>query len=36
MAEEVNFHNNPTELEVKYNKYRNGRTHIQDSLDELK
>ncbi|RVE42824.1 hypothetical protein evm_012536 [Chilo suppressalis] len=33
MAEEVNYHNNPSDLENKYNKYKNVRCHIQDSLD---
>ncbi|CAH0747128.1 unnamed protein product [Diatraea saccharalis] len=36
MAEEVNYHNNPSDLEIKYNKYRNVRCHIQDSLDACK
>ncbi|KAJ2943909.1 hypothetical protein O0L34_g8230 [Tuta absoluta] len=37
MAEEVDLHNKPpSALEVKYNKYRDQRCHIQDTVDQVK
>ncbi|CAH2099595.1 unnamed protein product [Euphydryas editha] len=37
MAEEVeNFKKTPTELDMKYEKYRNVRCHIQETLDNVK
>lgn len=39
MAEEVEMYNKasvPSDLELKYNKYRTVRCHIQDSLDAVK
>ncbi|KAM3960182.1 uncharacterized protein CG7065-like [Aphomia sociella] len=37
MSEEVNIHNKDlSELDLKYNKYREQRCHIQDSLDSIK
>lgn len=39
MAEEVEMYNKanvPSELDLKYNKYRNVRCHIQDSIDSVK
>lgn len=37
MAEEVEmFKKNPSELDLKYDKYREVRCHIQDTLDAVK
>ncbi|XP_063829415.1 uncharacterized protein LOC135078792 [Ostrinia nubilalis] len=36
MAEEVKYHNEDSELDQKYNKYRGIRCHIQDSIDQVK
>uniref|UniRef100_A0A2A4K611 Uncharacterized protein n=1 Tax=Heliothis virescens TaxID=7102 RepID=A0A2A4K611_HELVI len=37
MAQEVDLYNkNPSDLDLKYNKYRNVTCHIQDSLDTVK
>lgn len=38
MAEEVEKYNNanvPSELEIKYDKYRSVRCHIQDTVDAV-
>ncbi|KAI8430196.1 hypothetical protein MSG28_000551 [Choristoneura fumiferana] len=37
MAQEVDLHNkNPSELDVKYNKYKNIQCHLQDIVDGVK